>query len=56
MQPAGPPSPPVTVQMLVAAWRAGGLSRRERLRRTDVTPGPSQPAAPRRVTLRPRRA
>lgn len=65
MQPAEPPYPPVTVETLVAAWRAGGLSRREFLRRTevdgirqhvDVTPTPNQPFAIRRVNLRPRRA
>jgi hypothetical protein len=65
MQPAEPPYPPVAVETRVAAWRAGGLSRRELRRRTgddglrthvDVTPPPSHPVAIRRVNLRPRRA
>ncbi len=65
MQPAEPPFPPVTVETLVAAWRAGDLSRLEFLRRTeddglrqhvDFTPNPKQPFAIRRVNLRPRRA
>lgn len=65
MQPAEPPYPPVSVETLVAAWRAGGPSRREFRRRTeddgarqhvDVTPNQNEPFAIRGINLWLRRA